>query len=109
VFIGLAATTGVAGVFTLVSGIDTLSKNGSYEDYARYPDASPAAARRDYADAHSAQTRTNILIGSTAVLAVASLVVGVWFTDWGSDRESEVKLSPFFGTRAAGLRLEQAL
>jgi hypothetical protein len=109
VFITLTATTGVLGVFTLASGIDTLSKNGAYEDYARYPDSSPAAARRDYADAHSAQARTNVLIGSTAAMAIASLVVGVWFTDWGSAREAEVKLSPYFGARAAGLQFVQAL
>jgi hypothetical protein len=109
VFISLTATAGVVGVCALASGIDTLSKNGAYKDYARYPDASPAAARRDYADAHSAQTRTNILIGSAAVFAAASVIVGVWFTEWGAEGESEVKLSPFFGARAAGLQLEQAL
>jgi hypothetical protein len=107
--IALTATTAVLGGFTIASGIDTLSKNGAYEDYARYPDASPAAVRRDFSNAHSAQTRTNILIGSTAVMAVASLVVGVWFTDWGAEREAEVELSPFFGARAAGLQFEQAL
>jgi hypothetical protein len=111
VFVTIAATTAVLGGVTIWSGIDTLSKNGAYKDYARYPDAAPATARRDYADAHSAQSRTNILIGTTAVMAAASIAFGVWFTDWGSDRESQVKFIPYLGPaeRAAGLQFEHKL
>src|SRR5262245_44719912 len=62
VFAGLLGSAAVLGGITIWSGMNTLALNDEYKDYARQADASPAAARRAYSDAHAAQTRTNVLL-----------------------------------------------
>ena len=111
-FIGLASATAVAAGVTLWSGLNTLALNDEYKDYTLQEGALPAVARRDYSDAHSAQTRTNVLIATTSVLAVATLIVGVFFTEWEDPaRPPEAKLVPYVDVseRAAGIGFVQAL
>lgn len=113
VFAGVLGTAAVLGGITIWSGMNTLDLNDEYKDYARQPDASPAAARRAYSDAHAAQTRTNVLLASTGIFVAAAMVVGVWFTDWGeeADRKAAAKLVPYVGLseRAAWLGFVQEL
>ncbi|HKP61979.1 MAG TPA: hypothetical protein VJV78_34845 [Polyangiales bacterium] len=112
-FVGLLGSAAVLGGITIWSGMNTLALNDEYKDYARQADASPAAARRAYSDAHAAQTRTNVLLASTGILVAAAMVVGVWFTDWGeeAEREHAAKLAPYVGVseRAAWLGFVQEL
>jgi tetratricopeptide (TPR) repeat protein len=83
VFWTAAGVTAVLGGITLWSGLNASAKNDAYEAYARQPDATSDEALRGYDDALSAQTRTNVLLVSTGVVAAATAVVGLFFTDWG--------------------------
>ena len=73
-----AVTVGLAGA-SLWSGLDVLSKNDEYE-------RDPTKARLDAGQ--SAELRTNILIGATAVAAVATGVIA-WKTRWSSPKREQ--------------------
>ncbi len=74
-------TTAVAGGFTLASGVDTSNKNSAFSS-CRTPSPAPGTDCGQLAsDGQSAQTRTNVLLGVTAALAVASAVL-VPFIRW---------------------------
>ena len=94
---GLGATAVLGGV-TIWSGMDTLSINDDYEK-------SHSKKLKD--EGQSAQLRTNLLIGGTALLAVGTAVVGVFFTDWKGKGQAEAapqaKLAPWLARSSAGL------
>ena len=69
-----AGLTAVSGGLLLWSGLDTLSANDDYEDNP---------TRSGFEDGVDKERRTNILIGTTAVLGVATVAVGLFATDWG--------------------------
>lgn len=95
-WIGLAATAASAGVLVW-SGLDTLSARDAYVQR-------PTEA--GYNDGASRETRTDVLIATTAVLGVATAVVGVFFTEWsgrGSER-SWLRTAPSLGLRDGGLQ-----
>jgi hypothetical protein len=73
-----AVTVGLAGA-SIWSGLDVLSKNDEYE-------RDPTQARLDAGQ--SAELRTNILIGATAVAAVATGVIA-WKTRWSSPKREQ--------------------
>jgi len=89
VFWTAAGVTAVLGGITLWSGLNASAKNDAYEAYARQPDATGEEASRGYEDALSAQTRTNVLLVGTGVVAAATAVVGLFFTDWGGTSVAE--------------------
>lgn len=89
VFWTAAGVTAVVGGLTLWSGLNASAKNDAYESYAAQPDATGDEAQRGYDDALSAQTRTNVLLAGTGVAAAATLVIGVFFTEWGGAPSSE--------------------
>ncbi|MBK6533081.1 MAG: hypothetical protein IPF99_26870 [Deltaproteobacteria bacterium] len=77
----------------------------------RSPPATPmsrAPPRRGTNDGASRrEVRTDVLIASTAVLGVATAVVGVFFTEWsgrGSER-SGLRTAPSLGLRDGGLQV----
>ena len=72
---------GLAGA-SIWSGLDVLSKNDEYE-------RDPTQARLDAGQ--SAELRTNILIGATAVAAVATGVIA-WKTRWSSPKREQSTL-----------------
>jgi hypothetical protein len=82
------ALTVAAGAFAIVSGLDTTSKRDAFLDDRTQP-------RLD--DAFSSQTRTNVLIGTTAGLGVITGVIALFFTDWSGGSTSERSASA--GTR----------
>lgn len=84
-FIG-AGVTGAFLVATIISGVDTNSGVDAYETAAR--NGSPNA-RQLLADGESKETRTNVLIGVTAVFAVATGVIAGVLTDWSSEEEAD--------------------
>ncbi|MEZ4409556.1 MAG: hypothetical protein R3A52_24250 [Polyangiales bacterium] len=91
---GLAATA-VAGGVLVWSGLDTLSARDAY---AQQPTES------GYNDGVGRETRTNVLIGVTAALGVATAVVGVFFTEWGGGRSgASAWVAPLPGGAAAGV------
>lgn len=71
--------TAVSAGLLVWSGVDTLSARDAYV-------AAPTEA--GYNDGVGRETRTNILIGTTAALGVATAVVGVFATRWSTRRES---------------------
>jgi hypothetical protein len=84
-FVG-AGLTAVAGGITIWSGIDTVNNPGAdkVEEECRGQGDSCAL----YQEGLSKQRRTNILIGVTAGLGVATLVVGLFATDWSGGKSA---------------------
>jgi len=85
--------TGVLGGTTLWSGIDTQNNPGPdrVRDACKPVDSSGAhSAECDslYNQGLDKQHRTNLLLGVTAGVGVATAVVGVFFTDWGGAKKS---------------------
>ncbi|MEI9950988.1 MAG: hypothetical protein WDO74_18925 [Pseudomonadota bacterium] len=85
-WVGVGLTAALGGA-TLWSGIDTQNNPG--------PDRVREACKAGSPDCDSLynegldkQHRTNILLGVTAGLGVATAVVGVFFTDWGGSKKS---------------------
>jgi hypothetical protein len=75
-YVGLGATVVLGGV-TIWSGLDT---NKARSDY----DAHPTQAGLD--DGRSKQSRTNLLLGATAVVGVGTAVVGLFLTDFSKKK-----------------------
>lgn len=71
-YVGLGLTAVLGGV-SAWSGLDT---NSARKDY----DENPTPDGLD--DGRAKQRRTNLLIGTTAVVGVSTVVVGVFFTNW---------------------------
>lgn len=85
-FVGAGATL-VAGGVAVWSGLDT--KN-AFDEYERdLPRLTQAQADARVSDGHDRELRTNILIGATAGLGVATAVVGAFFVDWSRESPRE--------------------
>lgn len=99
-FIGAGATAVLGGV-TAWSGIDTVKNPGT--DVVEKKCVGQGESCPEYKDGRSRQLRTNILIGATSVVGVATAVVGVFFTNWRGNGKSDVeadqagKVRPFVG------------
>lgn len=101
VFWAGAGATAVAGGLTLWSGVDTVNNPGVAKVKALC-----AAGDEDckyYKEGRSKQTRTNILLGVTGVLGVATGVVAAIAIDWGprpapnvDEGKRNVHFSPYF-------------
>jgi hypothetical protein len=98
-WLGTGATA-LSGGATLASGLDTLSKHQSFVD-ARCPVAGSSACNTLSTSGTSAQTRTDVLVGVTAAVGVATVVV-LLFTRWGSGEDARAHPSLSLGT-AGGL------
>ncbi|HWP08127.1 MAG TPA: hypothetical protein VNN72_20430 [Polyangiaceae bacterium] len=80
VWIGAGATA-VAGGVTIWSGIDTVNNPGADKVKAECPKGDTSCAL--YKDGRSKQARTNILLGVTGGLAVATGLIAAIAVDWG--------------------------
>jgi hypothetical protein len=79
-FAGAAATLAL-GTGTVLSAVDTSSKHDAFT--ANGCDRTGSAACDAAANSGaSAQTRTNVLIVTTAVFGIATIVLGTAFTRW---------------------------
>ena len=74
-----AVTVGLAGA-SIWSGLDVMAKNDEYE-------RDPTMDRLDAGQ--SAELRTNILVGATAVAAIATGVIA-WKTRWSSPKREQI-------------------
>jgi tetratricopeptide (TPR) repeat protein len=94
---GLGGTAVLGGV-TIWSGVDTLSTKDDY-------DRNPTSKLKD--EGQRAELRTNVLIASTGVLAAATAVIGIFFTDWdGAEPTTETRqarLTPWLDRTSAGV------
>jgi len=97
-FVGLGLTLGAGGVLAW-SSFDTVD---AYNEF----DQTPTQAGLD--DGRSRQLRTNVLIGVTAGLGVATAAIGIFATEWSTLGASETALrfevSPSFGALAGRFR-----
>lgn len=91
-WVGVGLTAVSAGLLVW-SGVDTLSARDAYV-------AAPTEA--GYNDGVGRETRTNVFIGTTAALGVATAVVGVFATRWRSTSEVPYALRPTLRLGAAG-------
>jgi hypothetical protein len=81
VFWSGVAATGVAGAVTIWSGIDTVNNPGA--DKVKAECAPGDENCKYYKEGRSAQLRTNVLIGVTSALGVATAALGLFAIDWG--------------------------
>lgn len=96
-WIGLAATAAAGGVLVW-SHVDTLSARDAYVQR-------PTEA--GYNDGVSRQTRSTALVATTAVLGVATAVVGAFFTEWSGStgRERALRVVPSLGLGNGGMQM----
>jgi len=87
-----AGATAVLGGVTIWSGIDAQNNPGADVVKQACFDNQPNCNAL-YNEGRDAQLRTNILIGATSVVGVATAVVGIFFTDWSGKKKSESSAS----------------
>jgi hypothetical protein len=85
---GGIATLAVGGV-AVWSGLDTNRARDTF-------DADPSQTNLD--SGRDKQTRTNVLIGATAGLAVLTVATAIFLVDWGAPKPVEVGVGPGFFT-----------
>jgi len=85
-WVGVGVTAAVAGG-TIISGISASNTHKDFEDQRCGQQGSTDCLQRAD-DGKSAVTRTNILLGATAVSAVATTLVGLFLVDWKPRGES---------------------
>lgn len=109
-FVGVGATAALGGV-TVVSAVDTVRFHDRFVADGCAPGgtgplAASCEARAD--DGRDRQLRTNLLLGGTAVLAVASAVVGALFVRW-SDEPGALRATAFATAGGGGAAVEGRL
>jgi hypothetical protein len=81
-WIGVGGSALLGGA-TALSGVDTMDKHNQFVGNTCAQVANPPCSGLS-TEGSSAQLRTNILIASTAVVAVVTIVVGAAFTRWST-------------------------
>ncbi len=92
-WVGIGVTTIAVGA-TVASGVDTLHQHANFRSHP-----TPAAQQ----DGQSAQTRTNVLLGVSAGLAVATAAVGLFAVRWGEPKKPTAALA--VGPHGLGLAI----
>lgn len=95
-----AGLTAVLGGITVWSGLDTVNNPGSDKVKAACDNHEPNCQSL-YDEGRSKQTRTNILIGATAVAGVASIAIAAFFTDWSGGKSEAAKAATLARPRVA--------
>ena len=75
-----AGVTAAVGGVTIWSGVDTLNNPG--KEAVRDACRGQGEDCPEYQDGKDKELRTNILLGTTGVLAAGTIVLGAIFTDW---------------------------
>jgi hypothetical protein len=106
-FVGVGVTALASGL-TLASGLDAVAKHDQFAangcgSGATGPRASDCDARGRAGE--SAQLRTNLLLGASSVLAVATVAVGVFAVRWKDGTRARVALSTTRSSALAGFEL----
>jgi hypothetical protein len=84
-FVG-AGLTAVVGGITIWSGVDTVNNPGADKVKEECGDQGESCAL--YQEGLSKQRRTNILVGVTAGVGVATILVGIFATDWSGGKSA---------------------
>lgn len=103
-----AAVTAIAGGITVASGLDAVNKHDRFvDDGCGSGGTGPRPADCDSrgSSGESAQLRTNVLLGATAVLAVTTVAIGVFAVRWKDGSQARMTVGTSHGTAMAGLEL----
>lgn len=84
IFLVSAGVTAVVGGITIWSGVDTVNNPGA--DRVRKECGTQGESCALYQEGLSKQRRTNILAGVTAGVGVATILIGVFATDWSGGK-----------------------
>jgi hypothetical protein len=102
VFWGAVGATGVLGAVTIWSGIDTVNNPGA--DKVKAECSAGDENCKLYKEGRSKQLRTNVLIGVTGAVGIATALVGAFAIDWGKHEEpaadagtAKLDVAPYFG------------
>jgi hypothetical protein len=101
-YIGFAATAVAGGILTW-SGVDTLNNPGP--DHVKQVCQEKGQQSTDCTslldEGKGKETRTNVLIGVTSVVAVTTGVIALFFTNWGGDtpqsEKKDARIMPVVG------------
>lgn len=100
-FVGAGLTVG-AGAATAISGLD--AQNNPGVDAVRRECAGKDETCPLYQEGKAAELRTNVLLGVTAGLGVATGVIGLFFTRWrGATPAQGQVLAPYVGVDRVGV------
>jgi hypothetical protein len=89
--IGSVLTAGGV-VATIISGVDTLNNPGT--EKVKMACVGKGESCPEYQQGVQAQTRTNIILGATIGVGVATAVVGLLLTQWSSPAAKAAKIRP---------------
>jgi hypothetical protein len=90
-YAGAGVTLALTGV-TVWSGLDTKSAFKSYQRDLPQLDQAQADAR--VRDGHSRELRTDLLLAGSLLCGAGSAVLGIWFVDFGHQRQASVGVAP---------------
>ncbi|MDB4939191.1 MAG: hypothetical protein JWP87_6163 [Labilithrix sp.] len=106
-FVGLGLTAVVGGV-TVVSGLDAVSKHDRFKtgNCASGGTGELPVDCGEMSDAGKrAQTRTNVLVGATAVLAVTTAAIGIFAVRWRNGTQARLTFGTSHASATAGLEV----
>jgi hypothetical protein len=111
-YLGLGLTA-VLGGATVLSGLDAVAKHDQFKSDGCTSGGSgpvPVGCADHATSGTRATTRTNVLLGATALLAVTTVTIGILAVRWKNGTEARVTFSPSFlgrnaATASAGLQI----
>ena len=95
-YVGLGLTAALGGA-TVVSGLDAVAKHDRFKSDGCASGASgpvPSDCSERGAEGSRAQTRTNVLLGATAVLAVTTVAIAIFAVRWKDGTEARLTFAP---------------
>jgi hypothetical protein len=107
-FYGGLGVTAVFGAITIISALDAVAKHDRFESDgcgSSGMGAVPVDCSARSSEGSSAQTRTNIFLGATAVFAVATAAVGIFAVRWHDGTQARLKLGTTWAGATAGFEL----
>ena len=106
-FVGVGVTAIFAGA-TVLSGVDAVTKHDRFKGNGCAVDATgprPADCDQQGHDGASAQLRTNVLLGSTVLLAAATAAVGIFAVRWSNGTRASLAFGTSRSAALAGFEL----
>jgi hypothetical protein len=111
-YIGAGITVGL-GVGTIISAVDMYSGKTKYENKAKEyqtalknnPASAPVIKKEAQKLLDAGQTKevvTSVLLASTAVFAVGTAVIAIFFTQWSDEKEQEPNVSGTIAPTSGG-------
>ena len=106
-FVGVGVTA-VFAAGTVMSGLDAVTKHDRFKGNGCGIDAAgprPADCDQQGKEGSSAQLRTNVLLGSTVLLAAATTALGIFAVRWSNGTRASLVLGTQRSAAMAGLEL----